>query len=49
MKSVNLSDLSDQELMQEEKKQKWHLSLFKASLGIMTIISIYNTYYTLER
>ena len=43
MKSVNLSELSDQELMEEEKKRKKLLYFFRVIIGLLVITQIYNT------
>ncbi len=45
MKSVNLSELSEQELLKEAKKQKNYIVVLWVIIGFMVIASVYNTYY----
>jgi uncharacterized membrane protein len=44
MESVNLSELSDEALMAEAKKQKRHILILWVIIGFMVIASIYKTY-----
>ena len=42
MKSVNLSELSDKELLQEEKKQKQSLRLFGVFIILMMGVAVWS-------
>jgi hypothetical protein len=45
MKSANLPEMNEKELLQEEKKQKSILKVLRVSIGFMIVASIYNTFY----
>jgi hypothetical protein len=42
MKPVNLSELTEQELMQEEKKQKKDVITFRVIIGLLVGVAVYN-------
>ena len=42
MKSLNLSELSNQELMEEEKKQKSSVIIIRIMMGVVMGIAIYS-------
>ena len=41
MKSVNLSELSNEELLKKEKEQKDKRNLFRIAVGLLFVIQIY--------
>ena len=41
MQSVNLSELSDEELLNKEKEQKGKRNLFRIIVGLLFVIQIY--------
>jgi hypothetical protein len=45
MKLENLTELTEQELIQEATKQKSRVNILRGIIGLMIIISIYNTFH----
>ena len=41
MQSVNLSELSDKELLKKEKEQKSTRNLFRIAVGLLFVVQIY--------